>query len=63
MVASYSEDQIITSDPRQILEITKAKEEWAKLAEESGPVPSPDVTASPPTDTGEADTNPILSPE
>ncbi|HZZ99617.1 MAG TPA: ATP-binding protein [Candidatus Paceibacterota bacterium] len=31
VVASYAEDQIITSDPRQILEIEKAKEEWAKL--------------------------------
>ncbi|HVZ11120.1 MAG TPA: ATP-binding protein [Candidatus Paceibacterota bacterium] len=31
VVASYAEDQIITSDPRQILEIEKAKEEWAGL--------------------------------
>ena len=31
VVASYAEDQIITSDPRQILEIEKAKEEWAKI--------------------------------
>lgn len=30
VVASYAEDQIITSDPRQLLEIEKAKEEWAK---------------------------------
>lgn len=30
VVASYAEDQIITSDPRQILEVEKAKEEWAK---------------------------------
>ena len=30
VVASYAEDQIITSDPRQILEIEKAKEDWAK---------------------------------
>ena len=30
IVASYTEDQIITSDPRQILEIEKAKKEWAK---------------------------------
>jgi type IV secretory pathway VirB4 component len=30
IVASYSEDQIITSDPKQLLEIEKAKEEWAK---------------------------------
>ena len=31
IVASYAEDQIITSDPRQILEIEKAKEEWANI--------------------------------
>ena len=31
VASSYAEDQIITSDPRQILEIEKAKEEWAKL--------------------------------
>lgn len=31
VVASYAEDQIITSDPRQILEVEKAKEEWAKM--------------------------------
>ena len=31
VVASYTEDQIITSDPKQLLEIEKAKEEWAKL--------------------------------
>ncbi len=31
VVASYAEDQIITSDPRQIVEIEKAKDEWAKL--------------------------------
>src|SRR3989344_1715067 len=31
VVASYAEDQIITSDPRQLLEIEKAKEEWSKM--------------------------------
>ena len=30
VVASYTEDQIITSDPRQLLEIEQAKKEWAK---------------------------------
>lgn len=30
VIASYTEDQIITSDPRQILEIEKAKEELAQ---------------------------------
>ncbi|HXV26658.1 MAG TPA: DUF87 domain-containing protein [Candidatus Paceibacterota bacterium] len=29
VVASYAEDQVITSDPRQLLELQKAKEEWA----------------------------------
>jgi len=31
VVASYAEDQIITSDPRQLLELEKAKQEWAEL--------------------------------
>ena len=31
VVSSYAEDQIITSDPKQILEIEKAKQEWANL--------------------------------
>jgi len=30
IVASYSEDQLITSDPRQLLEINEAKREFAK---------------------------------
>jgi len=29
VIASYTEDQIITSDPGQLLEIQKAKEEFA----------------------------------
>jgi len=28
-IASYSEDQLITSDPRQLLEIEQAKKEFA----------------------------------
>src|SRR5680860_40482 len=32
IVASYSEDQIITSDPEQLLEIEKAKKELAEMA-------------------------------
>jgi hypothetical protein len=32
IVASYSEDQIITSDPEQLLEIEKAKEEIQEMA-------------------------------
>lgn len=31
VLASYAEDQIITSDPRQLLEIEKAKQEWAQM--------------------------------
>jgi len=34
VVASYSEDQIITSDPAQLLEIEKAKKELQEMAEE-----------------------------
>lgn len=30
IVASYTEDQIITSDPRQLLEVQEAKKEWLK---------------------------------
>jgi len=30
VIASYTEDQIFTSDPRQLLEIAKAKEELAQ---------------------------------
>ena len=30
IVASYSEDQLITSDPKQLLEIEEAKREFAK---------------------------------
>ncbi|MEK7579670.1 MAG: DUF87 domain-containing protein [Patescibacteria group bacterium] len=35
VVASYTEDQIITSDPRQILEIKEAKRAWLKDNSES----------------------------
>lgn len=33
VLASYAEDQIITSDPRQLLEIEKAKQEWAQMSQ------------------------------
>ncbi len=36
IVASYSEDQIITTDPRQLLEIEKAKEEFAEAEKQAG---------------------------
>jgi len=35
IVASYTEDQIITSDPRQLLEIEKAKQELAQKEEQA----------------------------
>lgn len=37
VVASYTEDQLITSDPRQLLEIEKAKKEFAEQMEKTGP--------------------------
>jgi len=38
VVASYTEDQLITSDPRQLLEIEEAKKEFAaKMGEEEEP--------------------------
>ncbi len=36
IVASYAEDQIITSDPQQLLEIKEAKKEFAQSREEGG---------------------------
>ncbi|MFA6389981.1 MAG: conjugal transfer protein TraC, partial [Patescibacteria group bacterium] len=33
IVASYTEDQLITSDPRQLLEIEEAKKEFAQSLE------------------------------
>ncbi len=35
VMAAYAEDQIITSDPKQLLEIEKAKQEWAKIGQTS----------------------------
>jgi hypothetical protein len=34
VVASYSEDQLITSDPRQLLEQEEAKKEFARSQQE-----------------------------
>jgi len=34
VVASYTEDQLITSDPRQLLEIEEAKKDFAASLEE-----------------------------
>ena len=34
IVASYSEDQLITSDPRQLLEIEEAKKEFKEKSKE-----------------------------
>ena len=43
--ASYAEHQIITSDPRQLLEIEEAKKEFDEtlLAEAEGGVPAQDI--------------------
>ncbi|MDD5110687.1 MAG: DUF87 domain-containing protein [Patescibacteria group bacterium] len=44
VVASYTEDQLITSDPRQLLEIEQAKREFAESMEGGTPTdePTPD---------------------
>jgi len=34
-VASYAEDQIITTDPRQLLEIEQSKKEFAEQNKQS----------------------------
>ncbi|HBY74215.1 MAG TPA: conjugal transfer protein TraC, partial [Candidatus Kerfeldbacteria bacterium] len=34
VVASYTEDQIVTSDPKQLLEIEQSKKEFADSADE-----------------------------
>jgi hypothetical protein len=39
VVASYSEDQLITSDPRQLLEIAEAKRRF-NVAQSSGEIDS-----------------------
>jgi len=70
VIASYTEDQIITSDPAQLMEIQKAKEE---LAEEEGeaapatpkPAPEaiPELTTEPATEsTPEPTTEPVAKP-
>ncbi|MBI3115693.1 MAG: ATP-binding protein [Candidatus Kerfeldbacteria bacterium] len=51
IVASYTEDQIITSDPRQLLEIEASKAEFERsMAEATGqpPAPTPLVAGGPP---------------
>lgn len=35
VLASYAEDQIITSDPKQLLEIENAKKEWAQIGQQA----------------------------
>ncbi len=51
IVASYTEDQIITSDPRQLLEIEASKQEFERaIADQSGqasPVPAGAVASGP----------------
>jgi len=44
VVASYTEDQLITSDPRQLLEIEEAKKEFAaNLEKEQGGLPEDNI--------------------
>ena len=40
VIASYAEDQIITSDPRQLLEIETAKKELEKASSQTSPAPT-----------------------
>jgi conjugal transfer ATP-binding protein TraC len=53
VVASYTEDQLITSDPRQLLEIEAAKKEFDEEMfgsgeeEEASPIPKSDKPATP----------------
>jgi type IV secretory pathway VirB4 component len=56
VIASYTEDQIITSDPSQILAIKKAKQELAASTEipEEGPTVNPPAHAAPGADTASA---------
>jgi hypothetical protein len=44
VIASYTEDQIITSDPSQILAIKKAKQELAANTDETGKAAAPQMT-------------------
>lgn len=46
VIASYTEDQIITSDPSQILAIKKAKQELAAANEASGEIAAPRQSAA-----------------
>ncbi len=50
VIASYTEDQIITSDPSQLLLIKKAKEDFSKQShEEPSNMPGNEKTAYPPS--------------
>ena len=53
VIASYTEDQIITSDPSQILAIKKAKQELEKM-DAPEPTPAGAVAAAPTPNTREA---------
>ena len=48
IIASYTEDQIITSDPSQILAARKARDELSSPEAAEPPAPSPARTAPPP---------------
>jgi type IV secretory pathway VirB4 component len=45
VVASYTEDQIITSDPQQLLEIEEAKKDFAESKEQQGEINENEVKA------------------
>lgn len=45
VVASYTEDQLITTDPRQLLEIEEAKKEFAASLNDNPPAGQPTATA------------------
>ena len=49
VIASYTEDQIITSDPTQLLMIKKAKEEIGRTSQTPPPPPSPPTQPSGPS--------------
>jgi len=63
VIASYTEDQIITSDPAQLLEIQKAKEELAE-EEEGTSIPQPTAAPKPAPETiPEPTTEPVSKEE
>jgi len=65
IIASYTEDQIITSDPAQLMEIQKAKEELAeeeRATAESESIPQPTAAPAAPESTPETSSEPTAEP-